>query len=96
MIRLVVGQGSYVRQVKIPFWGLALIGGTAVLLGLLLLTLLASLAAIIIPVALLGAAAAHWFGKPRNPSHEPIFTRDRPYDPNIIEGEYRVLDEKRR
>ncbi|SDR50912.1 hypothetical protein SAMN05444161_4941 [Rhizobiales bacterium GAS191] len=96
MIRLTVGRGPFMRQVKIPFWALALSGTAVVLLGLLLLAFLASLAAIIIPVCLIGAGAAHWFGKSGNSAREPIFTPRRAADPNIIEGEYRVLDEKRR
>jgi hypothetical protein len=96
MIRLVVGRGPYVRQVKIPFWAVALAGAATVLLGFLLLAFLASLAAVLIPVGLIAAAAAHWFGRSGNGSREPIFTRHRRSDPNVIEGEYRVLDKERR
>jgi hypothetical protein len=96
MIRLVIGQGRYNRQVRIPFWALALMGGAVVLAGFLLLAFLASLALVIIPVCLIGAGAAHWFGKSDPSAHEPIFTRRRPADPSIIEGEYRVLDKESR
>jgi len=95
MIRLMVGNGSSMRQVKIPFWGLVLTGGAVVLVSLLLLAFLASLAVLIIPACLIGAGAAHWFARRGAPRGEPISTR-RPADPNIIEGEYRVLDEKHR
>ena len=94
MIRLMVGRGPYMRQVRIPLWAIALMGGATVLLSFLLIAFLASLAVIIIPVCLIGAALAHWFGAPRNASREPFFTRSRPADPNVIEGEYRVLSEK--
>jgi hypothetical protein len=96
MIRLTVGRGPSMRQVKIPFWALALTGTATVLVAFLLLAFLASLAAIVIPICLIGAGAAHWFGRSGNSSREPIFTQRRPADPNIIEGEYRVLDKKRR
>jgi hypothetical protein len=96
MIRLVVGRGAYVRQMKLPFWALAMAGATVVLLGFLLLAFLASLAMIVIPACLIGAGAAHWLKRSGKASREPIFTRHRPSDPNVIEGEYRVLDEPRR
>jgi hypothetical protein len=96
MIRLMVGRGPSMRQVRVPFWALALTGTAMVLVAFLLLAFLASLAAIIIPVCLIGAGAAHWFGRSDKSSREPIFTPRRSADPNIIEGEYRVLDEKRR
>jgi hypothetical protein len=96
MIQLVVGRGRYMRQMKVPFWALALAGGAVMLFGFLLLAFLASLALLIIPACLIGAGAAHWLARPGNSPREPIFVRDRPTDPNIIEGEYRVLDETRR
>jgi hypothetical protein len=95
MIRIVVGQGRFVRQVKIPLWALALLGGAAILVSFLLLTFLASLALIVIPACLIGAGAARWFGNSGNGAREPVFTR-RPADANIIEGEYRVIDKERR
>ena len=97
MIRVVVGSGRFVRQMRVPFWALALAGGAVILLGFLLLAFIASLAIFIIPACLIGAGAAHWLGRTGTSSREPIFTRNRrPYDPNVIEGEYRVLDERRR
>jgi hypothetical protein len=96
MIRLVVGRGRYVRQMRIPLWALAMAGGAVVLLSFLLLAFLASLAIFIIPACLIGAGAARWLARPAAGSREPIFTRNRPSDPNVIEGEYRVLDERRR
>jgi hypothetical protein len=96
MIRLVVGRGQQVRQVKIPFWAIALTGGAVVLLSFLVLAFLASLAIVVIPACLIGAGAAHWLRRSGGASREPIFTRRRGADPNIIEGEYRVLDETRR
>ena len=60
MIRVVVGRGRYLRQVKMPFWAFALAGAAVVLIGFLLLTFLASLAIFVIPACLIGAGAAHW------------------------------------
>jgi hypothetical protein len=96
MIRVVVGRGRYARQVKVPFWAFALAGGALVLVGFLLLAFIASLAIFTIPACLIGAGAAHWLGRSGNSTREPIFTRNRPSDPNVIEGEYRVLNERRR
>ncbi|MBV9113756.1 MAG: hypothetical protein JOY67_13135 [Hyphomicrobiales bacterium] len=97
MIRVVVGHGRFMRQMRVPFWALALVGGAVALLGFLLLAFVASLAIFIIPACLIGAGAAHWLGRSGNSAREPIFTRNRwPPDPNVIEGEYRVLDERRR
>ena len=96
MIHLMVGRGGSMRQVRVPFWAFALAGGGVVLLGALLLAFVASLAVIAIPACLIGAGAAHWFGRAGRSSGEPIFTRNRRADPNVIEGEYRVLDEGRR
>jgi len=97
MIRVVVGRGRYSRQVRVPFWAFALAGAAVVLASLLVLAFIASLAIFIIPACLIGAGAAHWLGRSSKSAREPIFTRNRhPYDPNVIEGEYRVLDERRR
>ena len=93
MIHLVVGQGRYMHQVRIPFWTVALLGGAAVLVSFLLLTFLASIALFAIPACLVGAAAARWFGGAGNGAREPIFTRNRRPESNIIEGEYRVIRE---
>jgi hypothetical protein len=94
MIRVVVGRGRYSRQVKVPFWAFALAGTAVVLTGFVLLTFIASLVIFVIPACLIGAGAAHWL-RSGNPKREPIFTRNRPTDSNVIEGEYRVLDERR-
>jgi hypothetical protein len=95
MIHLVVGRGRYVRQMKVPFWMVAAAGGAFLLLGFLLFAVLASLALLAIPAILIGAVAAHFLGGARPAFRdERAFARDR--DPNIIEGEYRVLDERRR
>jgi hypothetical protein len=95
MIRLVVGRGRYVRQMKVPFWMIAAAGGALLLLGFLLMAFLASLALLAIPAILIGAGAAHFLGRGRPSFHEErSFPRDQ--DPNVIEGEYRVLDERRR
>jgi hypothetical protein len=96
MIHLVIGRGRYARQVKVPFFMLALMGGAAVIVAFLILTLIASLALFAIPAIVIGAAAARWFGPWRKGSREPIFTRNRPADANVIEGEYRVLGERER
>ncbi len=93
MIHLVIGQGRYARQVKLPFWTLAFLGGAAILVSFLLLTFLASIALLAIPACLIGAVAARWFGGAGHASREPIFTRNRQPQSNIIEGEYRVLRE---
>ena len=50
----------------------------------------------VIPACLIGAGAAHWLRRQGNAKREPIFTRNRSNDPSVIEGEYRVLDERRR
>jgi hypothetical protein len=96
MIRVVVGRGRYARQVKVPFWAFALMSGALVVAGFVMLAFLAGLALFVIPACLIGAAAAHWLGRSGSPTREPIFTRNRPHDPNVIEGEYRVLDERHR
>jgi hypothetical protein len=93
MIHLVIGQGRYVRQVKVPFWTLALVGGAAALAVFLLLTFLASIALFAIPAVLIGAVAARLLGGRSNSSREPIFTHNRRPDSNVIDGEYRVLRE---
>ena len=85
MMHFVVGQGRYVRQVKVPFWALMLIGAGAALFA--------------IPAIVIGAAAARLLGhagRNADGAYEPIFTRNRHSDPNIIEGEYRVIGEKER
>jgi hypothetical protein len=94
MIHLVVGQGPYMRQVRVPIWMLAILGGTAILVSFVLLTFLASLALLAIPACLIGAAAARWLNGSRGARREPIFTRDRRSRSDIIEGEYRVLGER--
>jgi Flp pilus assembly protein TadB len=96
MVRVVVGRGRYTRQVKVPFWAFALAGGAVVLTGFLMLAFIASLVIFVIPACLIGAGAAHWLRRQANAKREPIFTRNRPNDPNVIEGEYRVHDERRR
>jgi hypothetical protein len=99
MMHFVVGQGRYVRQVKVPFWALMLIGAGAALFAFLLLAFLASFALFAIPAIVIGAAAARLLGhagRNADGAYEPIFTRNRHSDPNIIEGEYRVIGEKER
>jgi hypothetical protein len=93
MIHLVIGQGRYARQVKVPIFMLALMGGAVAIVAFLILTFIASLALFVIPAVVVGAAAARWFGPLREGSREPIFTRNRPSQSNVIEGEYRVLGE---
>jgi hypothetical protein len=96
MVRVVVGRGRYMRQMRVPFWAFALAGAGVVAAGFLMLAFLASLAIFILPACLIGAGAAQWLGRSGSSTREPIFTRNRPHDPNVIEGEYRVLDERHR
>lgn len=96
MIHLVVGQGRYARAVKLPFWAVALGGATFVAIVVLLVTLIAGAALVVVPALLVGAAVARLLSGRPNSAAEPIFTRNRRADPNIIEGEYRVLDDGRR
>ncbi len=94
MIHLVIGNGRHARQVKVPFFMLALMGGAALLFAFLFITFVASLALFAIPAIVIGTLAARWFGQPRGAGREPVFTRHRRSEPNVIEGEYRVLDAK--
>ena len=99
MIHVMIGHGRYARQVRIPVFMLALMGAATVLTAFLVITLLASLALFAIPAIVIGAAAARLLGhagRNADGAYEPIFTRNRHSDPNIIEGEYRVIGEKER
>jgi hypothetical protein len=95
MIHLVVGQGRFSRQMRLPFWSILAIGGAAAVAVVLALAFLASLALIVVPACLIGAVAAQLFGRSGR-GREPVFTRFRDSDPNVIEGEYRVIDDGRR
>jgi hypothetical protein len=94
MIHVMIGQGRYARQVRVPLFMLALMGAATVLAAFLVITFLASLALFAIPAIVIGAAAARWFAPARESAHEPIFTRNRQPRSNVIEGEYRVLGER--
>lgn len=94
MIHLVVGRGRYVRQMRVPFWMVAAAGGALLLLGFLLIAFLASLALFVIPACLIGAGAAHFLRGGASQYRDRPLPRD--HDANVIEGEYRVLDGRRR
>jgi hypothetical protein len=90
MLRYVKYVNGEPRVVTVPRWAIVLGVLAALLVGFLVLILAAGVALVVIPLALIAAAVAAWFGRGRRvPPKQP--------DSDIIDAEYRIIerDEKR-
>ncbi len=91
MLRYVKYVNGEPRVVTVPRWAIVLGVLAALLVGFLVLILAAGVALVVIPLALIAAAVAAWFGRGRR------VQKPRDADPDIIDAEYRIVerDEKR-
>ncbi|MCC5977668.1 MAG: hypothetical protein JJU21_06385 [Salinarimonas sp.] len=90
MLRYVKYVNGEPRVVTVPRWAIVLGVLAALLVGFLVLILAASVALVVIPLALIAAAVAAWFGRGRRPRPQAES------DPDIIDAEYRVIDRSER
>jgi membrane protein implicated in regulation of membrane protease activity len=90
MLRYVKYVNGEPRVVTVPRWAIALGVLAALLVGFLVLILAAGVALVVIPLALIAAAIAAWFGRGRRVKPQ----RER--DPDIVDAEFRVIDRSER
>ena len=99
MIRFLISDGSGTRAGTLPRWPLVFGIALTAAFGFVLVAVGIGLALLLAPVVLIGGLIARWrFRKfvetMRARSAEPF---QRPgQDPDVIEGEYRVVDEDKR
>lgn len=90
MLRYVKYVNGEPRVVTVPRWAIVLGVLAALLVGFLVLILAAGVALVVIPLALIAAAVAAWFGRGRRVPPQ------REGDPDIIDAEFRVIDREER
>lgn len=90
MLRYVKYVNGEPRVVTVPRWAIVLGVLAALLVGFLVLILAAGVALVVIPLALIAAAVAAWFGRGRRVPPQ------REGDTDIIDAEFRVIDRDER
>jgi hypothetical protein len=90
MLRYVKYVNGEPRVVTVPRWAIVLGVLAALLVGFLVLILAAGVALVVLPLALIAAAVAAWFGRGRRVGPQ------REHDPDIIDAEFRVIDRDER
>ncbi len=90
MLRYVKYVNGEPRVVTVPRWAIILGVLAALLVGFLVLILAAGVALVVIPLALIAAAVAAWFGRGRRA------TPQRESDPDIVDADFRVIDRSER
>lgn len=90
MLRYVKYVNGEPRVVTVPRWAIVLGVLAALLVGFLVLILAAGVALVVIPLALIAAAIAAWFGRGRRVPPQ------REGDTDIIDAEFRVIDRDER
>lgn len=90
MLRYVKYVNGEPHVVTVPRWAIVLGVLAALLVGFLVLILAAGVALVVIPLALIAAAVAAWFGRGRRVPPQ------REGDTDIIDAEFRVIDRDER